>query len=156
MQLNDKTDGAANHPSWQNLFVRATANYLMAACGTSAPSRQEALAREEWLEDTKIDTAGLLGEVASGFTAMFSADFFDDIFTSSHVQMERAWKKRNDELAVANRQAEAIDAVEAQWLVDRINRDGVINDNEKALLAFIGKESPSIDPAVKAMIEKIA
>lgn len=156
VQLNDQTNGAENHSSWQQLFVRATANYLMAASGATPPSRLEALAREEWLNEDEADTAGFMGEMLSGFGKMFSADFFDDIFTSSHRQMENAWKKRNVAFEQATQSAERIDLAEAKWLVEHINRDGEINDNEKALLQFIKKESPSIDPVLAEMINKVA
>lgn len=156
VQLNDQTSGADNHPSWQHLFVGATANYLMAACGGKAPSREEALAREEWLNDIEVDVGGFMKDVTSGFGQMFSSSFFDDVFTSSHRQMEKAWKKRNDAFEASMNQAEAIDSSEAKWLVDRINRDGEIDTNEKALLKFIKEESGSIDPALQALFHKVA
>lgn len=154
--LNERTDAAANHPSWQDLFVRATANYLMAAASSSAPSRATALARQEWLEDAEPDTGGFLAKTFGGFGKIFSEGFFDDVFTSAHVQMEKAWKERNDRFAAAQRHAEAIDPEEAAWLVARIRRDGAVNANERALLDFIRMESFSVDPKLMDLIRDVA
>jgi len=154
--LNEQTDAARNDPAWQDLFVRANANYLMAASSQNAPSREEAIAREEWLDDTDTDISGFLGQGIKGLANVFTPGFFDDVFTSSHVQMEQAWKSRNDALKAANKRANAIDPDEAGWLIKRMQRDGKTNSNEKALLEFIRKESQSVDPRLLEMIDKVA
>lgn len=154
--LNERTDPAKNDPSWQDLFVRANANYLMAVSGYSAPSRAEAIARQEWLEDTEVDTAGFMGEMFKGLGSVFTRDFFDDVFTSSHVQMERSWKQKNAARLAEAQANEAVDAGEANWLVERIKRDGAVNPNERALLEFIRKESHHVDPSVLALMNQVA
>lgn len=154
--LNERTDPAQSHPAWQDLFVRATANYLMSISAPSAPSRAAALARQEWLEDTEEDVTGMLGDIVSGAANIFTSGFFEDVFTSSHVQMERAWKEKNDRFAKTNASAEAIDTAEASWLIERIKRDGAANTNERALLEFIRKESGSIDPKLLEMMSQVA
>lgn len=155
-QLNNATNGCDNHVSWQDLYVRATANYLMAVSTQNAPSRDTALARQAWLEDTEINPISFMNGMVSGFGNLLSADFFDDIFTSSHVMMERMWKDKNTDFAANTKQSEIINQHEAAWLIEHINRDGVINDNEKALLRFLHNESPSIDPSLQAMINQVA
>ena len=50
---------------------------------------------------------------------------------------------------------EAVTAAEASWLAERIGRDGKMSPNERALLAFLKTESPSIDPALQALVEKV-
>ena len=154
--LNERTDGERNHPSWQDLFVRASANYLMSVSSYTAPSRAEALARQEWLEDTDEDPAGLLGDALSSIGNVFSKGFFDDVFTSSHVQMERAWNEKNNKVADQLHNAEVVDATEAAWLIDRMKRDGKVNSNEKALLEFIRKESHLVDPKVLQLMDQVA
>ena len=47
-------------------------------------------------------------------------------------------------------------AAEATWLAERIGRDGRMTPNERALLMFLKTESPSIDPALRALVEKAA
>ncbi len=154
--LNEYTDQARNDPSWQDLFVRANANYLMAASIGSAPPRSEAIARNEWLEDAEQDVPGFLGDVFTGLGSVFTKEFYEDIFTSSHVQMEKAWNRKNRAFVEAGNAAEAIDPNEADWLIERINRDSKINENERALLDFIRRESHSVDPRLRQMIEKVA
>ncbi len=154
--LNERTNAARNHPAWRDLFVRAVANYLMSVSSVNIPSRSEALARQEWLEDTEEDVSGFFGNMVGGLGSFFTEGFFDDVFTSSHVQMERAWRAKNDAHAKASSHAVAVDASEASWLVERIKRDGRVNDNEKALLAFIRKESSQVDPKVLQLMEQVA
>lgn len=154
--LNERTDATRNNTAWQDLFVRATANYLMAVSAYCAPSRSEALARQEWLEDTDEDVTGMLSGIVGGMGKIFTEGFFDDVFTSSHVQMERAWHSKNTAKEAAMQTAEAIDSAEANWLVERIKRDGTINANEKALLAFIRKESHLVDPKVVELFSQVA
>lgn len=156
LQLNEATQNANNHPSWQDLYVRATANYLIGLAGPKAVTREAALAREAWLDDTEVSPLGFFKEMVAGFGNLLSADFFDDIFTSSHVMMEKTWKAKNAEIAKEAHVNEVVDLQESKWLIDRINRDGIINDNEKALLQFIKKESHSIDPSLQAMIDQVA
>ncbi len=153
--LNDRTVEAENHPAWQELFVKAVANHLMAAASYSAPSRTAALAREEWLEDTSVDVAGTLRGMFGGFGQGFTQSFFSDV-TSAHEQMERAWAERNHRVAGEQAMAERIESDEAKWLIDRFERDGLIHANEKALLRFIRDESPDIDPGLKDWLEKVA
>ncbi len=154
--INDRTDAEKNHPAWRDLFVSATGNYLMAAASYKAPSRAEALARKEWLEDTEEDVGGMLSGIFGGFRKVFSEGFFDDVFNSSHVQMEQAWGERNAELQAEADKNRQIDPEEASWLVDRIKRDGGMDANEAALLDFIRAESDRIDPSVMALMDKVA
>jgi hypothetical protein len=45
---------------------------------------------------------------------------------------------------------------EARWLAERIMRDRLIRDNERALLAFIGQAATALHPDFKALLEKVA
>ena len=55
--INDATAEADNDPAWSELFVKAIANFMMAASGYDVPSRQEALHREEWLDEPPAASA---------------------------------------------------------------------------------------------------
>ncbi|MCB1462027.1 MAG: hypothetical protein KDJ90_06285 [Nitratireductor sp.] len=154
-ELNDRTVEAENHPAWQELFVKAIANYLMAAASYRAPSRVVALAREDWLEDSDADLASTVRGVFSGFGQLFAGVFFDEV-TSAHEQMEKAWAERNRRVAAAEAEAERIEDGEADWLIDRLSNDGLIHANEKALLRFIRDESPDIHPRLKPWLDKVA
>lgn len=153
--LNDRTAQSENHPAWQDLFVKAVANYLMAAASYQAPSRAVALAREEWLDDESTDVKGTVLGAFAGLGQMFTKGFFDDI-VDAHGQMERAWAERNRRAEQAEAAAAVVNSDEADWLVDRLDRDGAIHDNEQALLRFIRRESPDIHPRLKQWLEKSA
>jgi hypothetical protein len=149
-EINDRTSEAENHLSWTELFTKAIACSLMAASGYAAPSREEALRREEWLGDTSVNLGGF-------FSRMFSGSL------SAHMDAVRAetgseayYGSRNAEQAQQRASSEKIDAGEAAWLADRIGRDGALHDNEKALLAFLKKESPQIHPALLTLLTKVA
>ena len=70
--------------------------------------------------------------------------------------MERSWSKKNQAFEAEAQANEQIDAGEAQWLIERIRRDGAVNANERALLSFLKAESHHIDPSVKSLIDEVA
>lgn len=153
--LNDRSIQADNHPAWGELFVKAIANYLMAAASYQAPPRAVALAREEWLEDDSIDIRGTIIGAFAGLGQMFTQGFFDDV-VDAHQQIERAWAERNRRVEVAEAAAAIVGEDEADWLIDRLSRDGIVHDNERALLSFIRRHSPDIHPRLKPWLEKSA
>jgi len=153
-ELNERTDPGANHPAWRELFVKAIANYLMAAATFRAPSRMAALAREEWLDDTDVDVKSMLVGAVTGLGQLFAGALLEDL-EDAHTQIERAWARRNARLEAEIAEAEIVTSDEARWLIDRLTRDGRVDDAEKALLAFLKRESPDIDPVLKPWFAKI-
>lgn len=154
-QLNDRTVAAKNHKSWQDLFVKAIANYLMAAASGKPAPRAAALKREEWLDSANESIGSTVAGAFSVLGQMFSGAFMADM-SDAHEQIERAWAARNEETQAAIASAETISQVEADWLIDRVSRDGVVHENEKALLRFLKRESPDIHPSLKPWFAKIA
>lgn len=154
--INDKTAEIENHPAWNDLFVKAIANHLMAVSGYQPPSRQEAFAREQWLDDTEVDVAGTLKNSLSSFGSLFGGGGFTDAFKSDHQRMQDAWSDRNDKFERDTKTSEVVDGGEAHWLVDRIGRDGVFHENEKALIRFLKEDSPDIHPALRPLLDKVA
>lgn len=150
--VNAKTAESDNHPAWRELFVKAIGNYLMAAASYRAIPRAEALAREEWLEDTSTDTAGFLKQAFSGFGSLFSDGFLGEV-TGAHEQMEQAWAARNAAQETAEQAAARIDQDEAEWLIDRLVSDGIIHDDEKALLDFIRREAGPVAPVLEPWLD---
>lgn len=144
--INDATMGADNHPSWPDLFVKAIANHLMAAHGYSVPTRQEALRRAEWLDDTQSGVDRFIVKALAGG--------LKGIWRAYRQPDADPWERRAAEQEAAIAAAEPVTGAEAEWLASRINRNGRMCDNEKALLAFIAEESPALDPALKPLIEK--
>lgn len=134
--LNDATVEADNDPSWSDLFVKAIANFLMAHLGYKPPSRDEALRRSEWLSDHSVDVGGFMKRMVSGG---FSG-------------IRDAYRRTDTHQAYIDRQETAIQSAqqvteqEANWLAERIGRDGQLHENEKALIAYmetLGAELPA-------------
>ncbi len=137
--LDEATQGALNDPAWTDLFVGAIANHLMTVGGPEVPSYEEARRRQNWLESAsglqwnlKKSFASWVGEARSYSPTSI---FMDD----EHIL-----------------DAERIDPVEAAWLIKRLNRDGQLSPNEKALLKFLESESPAIHSSLKPLIDAAA
>lgn len=149
-ELNDATVETENDPAWNELFVKALANSLMCASGYAPPPRDVALRQEAFFDNTQADVGGFFGRMfADGLRGVLNA-------YSQRDGLEDAWGQRNTELAQATANAERIDEGEAKWLAERIGRDGVLHENEKALLGFIKRESPSIHPDLIPLLDKVA
>jgi hypothetical protein len=147
--INDHTVEAENDPAWTDLFVKAIANFMMAASGYAVPTRQQALHREEWLDSSS-------GGVGDFFSRMAAGGLRGIIAAYKRPGTEEVWAERNAEKRAAIASAEVVTAGEAEWLAQRIGRDGVLHDNEKALLRFIHDEAPSVHPSLKSLIAKAA
>jgi hypothetical protein len=147
--IDAATAGAENHPSWRDLFVKAIANSVMAASGYATPPREEALARDAWLDrrgDLSLDRVAI--GMASGFRGLFSG-------YREQSDEERAIARLTQQKIeiVTN---EAVTMAEADWLAGRIGSDGRLTANERALLMFLKAESPSIHPNMQALVDKVA
>ena len=118
--------------------------------------REEVLRREEWLDDTDVDVAGMLSKTLSSFGSLMRGKGWSDACQSGSEQLEEAWADQNKASELEARRSETIESNEASWLVERIGRDGVIHENERALVTYLKQESPYIDPALESLIEKIA
>jgi uncharacterized membrane protein len=147
--INDATADAENDPAWNELFVKAIANFMMAASGYDVPSRQEALKREEWLDTPAGGVGNFFGRMAAG-------GLRGALNAYRQPSMEEAWAARNARKDAAIASAETVTAEEAEWLARRMGRDGMLHQNEKALLRFIRDEAPSIHPSLQSLISKAA
>ncbi|MCC2098903.1 MAG: hypothetical protein KDJ29_18570 [Hyphomicrobiales bacterium] len=137
--INDATLFGDNDPSWQDLFVKAIANHLMAISGYSVPSRQEAIRREEWLAKTDVSVAGFFDRMLSGWRDALSS-----------------YERPGRDLELEARINEHITAGEANWLKDRMMRNGHLCANQKALLRFIREESSNIHPDLQELFDRAA
>ena len=155
-ELNDKTVEAENHPEWNDLFVKAVAAHLMMSCGYQSLPRDEVLRREEWLDETDVDVAGMLSKTLSSFGSLMRGSTWSDAFVDGESQMQEAWRKRNREQEHRAISSEPVDANEASWLVERIGRDGILHDNEKALIRYLKDESQLMDDALQPLLDKVA
>lgn len=147
--INDATAEADNDPSWSDLFVKAVTNHLMAAVGYRVPDRHEALRLEQWVQEEPKGVADFFGRMLSGGLQSVWGSYTD-----------QGWEERA--LARLEQQrleiitSEHITEPEAEWLAERIGRDGQLHENERALLGFLKQQSPHIHPALEPLIEKAA
>ncbi|GAB4527818.1 MAG: hypothetical protein Tsb0019_29860 [Roseibium sp.] len=147
--LNDATVEAKNAPAWSELFAKGIANYLMAMSGFTPPPRDVALAREDWLDQPGGFEGGLGG-------------FFKKMFGGGVSGVREAYGDRPDPFAERGAsmsaniaETEIVTEDEAAWLIRRIGGDGLLHENEKALLRFIREESPNIHASLHPLLEKL-
>jgi hypothetical protein len=147
--IDEATADADNHPAWGDLFVKAIANCVMAASGYAPPPREEALARDAWLDRRgDLSLGNVAAGVAGGLTTLF--DGYNEQSSEERALARLALQKVE---IVTN---EAVTLAEATWLAQRIGRDGRLTPHERALLMFIKSESPSIHPSLQALVDKAA
>ncbi|MHA7772056.1 hypothetical protein [Roseibium sp. M-1] len=147
--LNDATKEAENAAAWSELFAKAVGNYIMAMSGFTPPSRQVALAREDWLNQP----GGFEGGLRGFFNRMVSGGA--GAVREAYADQPDAFAARGDAMRADIARSETVTEDEAAWLVDRIGRDGVLHDNERALLRFIRQESPDIHEALRPLLNKV-
>jgi hypothetical protein len=139
--LADASRDAANAAGWQRLFVQGIASYLMQGSRRAAPSAAEALRREAWLRE-------------AGSVSRFLGRMAGSLFKGSRsTDLPPALGSTEDEAAA--RMAEAITAGEADWLVTRMARDGVLSADEQALLAFLDGEAPQAAADLRARVAEL-
>jgi hypothetical protein len=147
--INDRTAGANNHPAWQDLFAKAIGNCVMAASGYAAPSREEALAREQWL-NRRGDLS--LGNIAAGMAASPKSIFAAYRELGPEERAIARLERHKVEIVTA----EEVTPAEADWLATRIGKDGKLTPNEDALMKFLMQEQAKLAPALQGLVEKLA
>ena len=143
--LNDATAQADNHPSWPDLFVKAIANSVLFYSGYTVPTRQDALRREQWL-DEPASIGSFFSRMVEGLGSVFSSYGLPRDSSSADTSSAEAGVS----------QARQITEQEARWLAARIDRDRVLHENEKALLTFLKEKATSIHPALQPALDKVA
>ena len=142
--INDATNQEANAPAWSDLFIKAIVNHVMSASGYQPPSREEALRRESWLDERGSVHEFIARMGSGGFSAIIEA-----------YRQETPEQRAVARLEAQHRQillAEDVTKDEMSWVAERINSDGSIKENEKALLkVLLRKGGPSLSPWVDAM-----
>ncbi|MBA1144250.1 hypothetical protein [Mesorhizobium neociceri] len=149
-RINEQTSAADNDPSWNELFVKALANFVMCSAGYEAPTRDVALRRDGFFDHTEPEIGGFFGRMVSGGLAGIMEAY------RSPGDIEAEWESKNRAAEALARRAETIDADEAKWLAERIGAGRPLHDNERALLTLIKHASPEIHPALKPLLDKVA
>lgn len=155
-ELNDKTVEVENHPEWNDVFVKAVACHVMMVSGYQSLDPKEVMRREAWLDDTSIDVGRFLSRSLNGFADLMRGKTSFRLSDIGEDEMEEAFSDRNDEMVQGQKLANPVDEREANWLVERIGRDGILHENEKALLSYLKKESPSLHPSLQPLLDKVA
>jgi hypothetical protein len=145
--LNDATAEARNHPAWSDLFVKALANFLMAASGYQVPSRSEALRREEWLDSATVNVGGFVSQMLAG-----SLDAIWDAYELGTIDGEPRDLNGAD-LSVDF--GPRVTAEEARWAAERIGRKG-LHENELALINFLKSKNAHLHPKLVPLLNRIA
>ncbi len=140
-EINDATLDGDNTDSWRDLFVKAIANCALSTSGYLVPSREQALAREAWLDRR--------GDMSSG--RMLKGIFAGYRQVSSEERAIGRLERQKIEIVTG----EQVSVAEAQWLAERIGRDGRISANEAALLNFLRTETPNLDPLLQDMLGRL-
>ena len=150
-RINDRTASASNDPSWNDLFVKAIANYVMCSAGYEPPTRDVALRHETFLEQSEPEIGGFFSRMVSGGLAGIMEAYH------SPGDIEAEWEARNRAAEALARRAETIDVGEAKWLAEHVG-DGKrpLRDNERALLTLIKHASPEIHPVLKPLLDEVA
>lgn len=146
LRINDRTSADMNDASWNDLFVKAIANFVLAASGYEPPSRAEALRQETFLDTARPDLGGFFGRMLSGgLSSLLTA------YEKSGVEAE--WEE-------TNRRREAtfgrIDSGEARWLAEKFGGQRRLHDNERALLAFIKRHARGVHPDLRPLLDRVA
>ncbi len=148
--INDATADAKNDPSWNDLFVKTVANFVLCASGYEAPTRQEALRRDDFFERDDADIGGFFSRMISGGVQ----GILESYRPTTNVDSD--WEARNRANEARSRRAETVDSGEAKWLANRIGQDRVLHENERDLLSFIKHSSPDIHPDLKPLLDRVA
>ncbi len=132
LDLDAATAGSPPPVGWQALFLRATANAVMAASGYAVPTRAEALAEMPWSEQR-----GHCGPILQAYCEQTLEDR-----AITRLERQRLAIITGDDPGLAD----------AQWLVRRLRGDAPPTPNIEALLAALAAEQPRLDAALAALL----
>ena len=116
------------------------ANHILSPGGRLPPSAVEALRREVWLDESRPLHVGV-------------GSFFRSAVTSL-VRREASPEPAVAALVTGSLSPDRIDAAEAQWLAERIGRNGRMSDAEHRLLVFLQEETGALPAALAALVAK--
>lgn len=142
--LNDATAHLGAHPAWTDFFVKGVANHLMAHFGYHAPSHDEARRTQQFMSDHSANAGGFLKRMLAGGLNGFKEE-------EKSLAARRNEARERDAAA-----AEVVTPLEADWLADRIGRNGELHESERALIDHIRDLGAELPPALKTIVERAA
>jgi hypothetical protein len=128
--LDAESDGRANDPAWQDLFVKAVMNHLMGSYAPALLDAADMRRRQAWLEDThQTPVSNLMRMLSGGFKS-----YRDAVRSPNMVDaLEEDYEALN-----ANAEEDAqLTLMERAWAVGMTKEDGKLTANERALLAVL-------------------
>jgi hypothetical protein len=146
--LNDAACGAPNAASWADFFARAVGNSVLFATTWQPPSAADELTQEAELADNSA--------FFKGFKALLHPKEAAGLIRSPHESFYSEEQKRNVADAALEAAAETVTAEEAAWLTERIDRDTVFDDAERALVAFLVANARAFDPAFQSLAARLS
>lgn len=156
--IADATAGAENAPAFEDLFARAVGNFLIGATGRNMPTRSDAL-RWQADNDYKVNVVGMLSRVLrSSLQASSYSAVLDTVLTARSLgaDLDHAQDAQNLLRAEAQAVAEVLSPERTGWLVDRIDRNGLMTPAEKALLRFVQREAKALGIGLGGVMSKVA
>ena len=154
MAINQAVSPAKSSPAWTDFFVNAVGNGVLAALGRAVPRREQAFGADDWNVGQRTDAAlSLFGaqgspaprEAETGFGSFGGRAIgggAGSIWSSCRLQTaeERAMARlERQRLEIVTN--ERIEEADEAWLMGRLGREGRLNANEMALLAFLQREA---------------
>lgn len=144
--INDACARSGATPAWTELFVQGVVNHLMAHLGYQAPSREEAFRRNAWVRDQSVNVGGFFKRMVSGGIGGIKDAYKEN---TAHSDLDKA--RDADAAAAAD-----ITPAEAEWLADRIGRDGALDDNERKLVERMRDLEKELPDNLKALLKRAA
>ena len=151
-EIADAATGNISDPGWDDLFARAIGNYLIGATGRAVPTRAESLAM--WHTDYQVDMCEVFSKALNSPLEWRKTGFFGRLVKEGALsaQIEARIGRDNDERDQTIDTARTLIGPKADWLVDRIRRNGVTSGPEAALLEFLKCEVLRLSGEMVAML----
>ncbi len=146
-EINDAVKTGEATPAWGDLFAQGIINHLMAGLGYSAASREDAMARHQFISDQAPDVGGFFARMLSGVA---------DAFRGAENSSESVYARKARERDVAVETAAKITPEETSWLASRIGRNGELDGNERTLLERMRELEDDLPEALKNLITRAA
>ena len=135
--IHDATVGADNHESWDVMFSKMIACYMMAGMSSLEVDESWAVGRDVWLESDKgIDWS--ISNILKGY-----ASFGKNQESPKPYVLDRDLQTS----------LEAITEEEAFWLIERINADGRLTPSEAKMLMYLEQECPNLHASLNGYIK---
>jgi len=154
-ELNDGVSGAANDPSWKELFVKALTDHVTKDIESPGVVDEDEASYliEKIKGDNKVDDVELALLVNITSTAKECHESFNTFV------LESVKAAILEDGIIDDEEVEMIKKViygtgggagEADWLIERIEGDDVYDENEKALLTYIKANAKEVNEKLKS------